>query len=304
VARKIDCRRPFAALLDELREEGRRTRGRGVTAITGQVADVDPRIETRVVSEPSAALHAASGGRWIAALALHSLGLLAVLGLPLLRSDDLPSPVAVTRAFFVQPALAPPQPPPPPPAPRAKLVPRSKTPPVVSPGQTFTAPVRIPDQVKPEEIVEAVPVAGEAGGVEGGVAGGVVGGVIGGLPQSRPPAPPARLRAGIDVKEPTKVKNVDPVYPDIAGRANIQGVVILELMISPDGRVADVKVLRSVPLLDDAAVAAVRQWVYTPTLLDGVPVSAFMTVTVRFSLRASRSSAGRPDLQAARATER
>jgi protein TonB len=285
VARKVDCRCPFAALLDELRDEGRRTRGPGVTAIARQMAAGDLRIETGVVSEPHAALHEASGGRWIASLAVHALGLLALLGLPLLRSDDLPSPVAATRVFFVQPALAPPQPPPPPPAPRAALVPRPKTPPALSPGRTFTAPVRIPDQVEPEEVVEAVPAAGEPGGVEGGVAGGVVGGVIGGLPQSPVPAPPARVRAGVEVKEPTKIKNVDPVYPDIALRANIEGVVILELIIMQSGRVADVKVLRSMPLLDEAAVAAVRQWVYTPTLLRGVPVSVAMAVTVRFHLK-------------------
>jgi protein TonB len=138
--------------------------------------------------------------------------------------------------------------------------------------------------VKVEDVVEALAATGEAGGVEGGVPGGVVGGVIGGLPASAPPPPPARVRAGIEVKEPTKIKNVEPVYPDVAIRAGIQGVVILELTIMPAGRVAEVKVLRSVPLLDEAAAAAARQWVYTPTLLEGVPVSVTMTVTVRFNL--------------------
>ena len=64
------------------------------------------------------------------------------------------------------------------------------------------------------------------------------------------------------------------------------GIIIHpEAVIGPNGRVTDVKILRSVPLLDDAAVAAVQQWEYTPTLLNGVPVPVIMTVTVNFTLR-------------------
>src|SRR5205085_6135924 len=117
---------------------------------------------------------------------------------------------------------------------------------------------------------------GVAGGVEGGVAGGVVGGVVGGLPDA--PPPPTAVRVGGQIKEPKKLKNVPPVYPPIAQQAHVQGVGILEATISPQGKVSDVKVLRSVPLLDEAAKEAVRQWVYSPTLLNGVPVSVIMTV--------------------------
>jgi protein TonB len=70
----------------------------------------------------------------------------------------------------------------------------------------------------------------------------------------------------------------------VAQAARVQGVVILEAVIGPNGNVTDVQVLRSVPLLDDAAVEAVRQWVYTPTLLNGVPVPVIMTVTVNFTM--------------------
>ena len=79
--------------------------------------------------------------------------------------------------------------------------------------------------------------------------------------------------------------DVPPVYPPVAQAARVQGVVILEAVIGPDGRVTDVSILRSVPLLDDAAIEAVRQWEYTPTLLNGVPVPVIMTVTVNFQLR-------------------
>jgi len=82
-----------------------------------------------------------------------------------------------------------------------------------------------------------------------------------------------------------RVKNVNPVYPSIAQSARVQGVVIIEATIGPDGRVQDTKVLRSIPLLDQAAVDAVKQWTYTPTLLNGVPVPVIMTVTVNFTLK-------------------
>jgi protein TonB len=65
----------------------------------------------------------------------------------------------------------------------------------------------------------------------------------------------------------------------------VEGVVIIEAVIGTDGRVQQARVLRSKPLLDEAALTAVRQWVFTPTLLNGVPVPLIMTVTVNFTLR-------------------
>ena len=61
--------------------------------------------------------------------------------------------------------------------------------------------------------------------------------------------------------------------------------MIIEATIGADGRVRDTRVLRSVPLLDDAALSAVRQWEYEPTLLNGKPVAVIMTVTVNFRLQ-------------------
>jgi protein TonB len=80
------------------------------------------------------------------------------------------------------------------------------------------------------------------------------------------------------------VHHVAPSYPPIAQAAKISGVVILEALIAEDGSVREVKVLKSVPLLDEAATAAVRQWRFTPTLLNGVPVQVIMSVTVSFTL--------------------
>ncbi len=97
-------------------------------------------------------------------------------------------------------------------------------------------------------------------------------------------APAQPLRVGGPIPEPRKVKNVSPFYPAAAKNKRVQGIVILESTIDPQGRVSNVRVLRSVPLLDGAAVDAVRQWEYEPTLVDGVPVSVLMTVSVNFKL--------------------
>jgi protein TonB len=81
------------------------------------------------------------------------------------------------------------------------------------------------------------------------------------------------------------VKDVPPVYPPDALAARIGGVVILEVIIDTEGHVDDAKVLRSVPVLDNAALEAVRQWEFTPTELNGMPVPVIMTVTVNFSMQ-------------------
>jgi protein TonB len=94
----------------------------------------------------------------------------------------------------------------------------------------------------------------------------------------------AAVRIGGAIREPRKLKNVNPAYPDIARQARVQGVVILECTIGPDGRIEHVRILRGIPLLDAAAVEAVSQWVYAPTLVNGVPARAIMTVTVNFKL--------------------
>lgn len=104
-------------------------------------------------------------------------------------------------------------------------------------------------------------------------------------PPPEPPPAAAPFRVGGAVREPKKIVDVSPVYPAIAQSARIEGLVILEAVISERGLVERVKVLRSVPLLDAAAVEAVKQWRYTPTLLNGTPVSVLMTIRLNFTLR-------------------
>jgi TonB family protein len=97
--------------------------------------------------------------------------------------------------------------------------------------------------------------------------------------------PEGALRIGGNIKPPTKVRHVNPLYPPDARDAGVQGVVIIECRIEPDGTVSDAQVLRSIPMLDEAAVGAVEQWEFTPTLMNGVPVPVIMTVTVNFTLQ-------------------
>jgi TonB family protein len=102
------------------------------------------------------------------------------------------------------------------------------------------------------------------------------------LSSSQPPADPVRV--GGNIPPPQKIKNVQPVYPREAQEARATGVVIIEATIGEDGKVRDAVVKQSIPLLDKAALDAVRQWEFTPTLVNGKAVPVIMTVTVNFSL--------------------
>lgn len=131
---------------------------------------------------------------------------------------------------------------------------------------------------------------GVVGGVSGGGRGGVTGGggfsVVKGAAQGGVAgADAAPVRVGGNIKAPTKIRDVKPVYPVEARDARVQGVVIVEVTIGPDGTVTDARLLRSIPMLDEAALDAVQQWEFTPTLLNGVPVPVIMTATVNFILQ-------------------
>jgi protein TonB len=198
-------------------------------------------------------------------------------------------PEVPTMMAFVA-AAPPPPPPPPPPAPAVK----QSTPPDTKPVPTTgpAAPVEAPASVQPERVAD-VSDQGVPGGVDGGVPGGVLGGVVGGLPVDIPPPPPAApppprrdpVRVGGQIKEPMLVYRAEPVYHPLAVRANVTGTVILEAIVDRDGRVADVRVLRSAHrMLDDAALEAVRQWRYVPLVLNGVPERFVLTVVLTFNL--------------------
>lgn len=104
------------------------------------------------------------------------------------------------------------------------------------------------------------------------------------LPPPPPPPPPAPVRLHAGIVPPQKTVHITPVYPSLARASRVQGVVILEAVIDVNGNVQSAQVLRSIPLLDQAALDAVRQWRFTPARLNGAVIPVVMTVTVNFSL--------------------
>jgi TonB family protein len=119
-----------------------------------------------------------------------------------------------------------------------------------------------------------------------------------------PVAAPARAQeavrqAGTDVPPPKRTKFVSPVYPPQAQAAGLRGIVILEIVVGTGGRVESVNVVRSVPPFDDAATAAVRQWEYEVTKVDGKAVPVRLSVPITFALRlpAMTRASGVPELR-------
>jgi protein TonB len=219
-------------------------------------------------------------------IALHILVLGAVLGASIWFVEDVPEP-PIPVTFY---AAAPPPPPPPPPAAPKAAAPKPEVikPVPVKPTE-MTAPTIIPETVPvplaaPEEDIPEG--EGVEGGVEGGVPGGVPGGVLGGVVGGTGPGVGDEpLRVGGEVKAPQLTNKVEPSYPEAARKARMEGVVILEAIITASGSVEDVRVLKSVnPLLDSAAQRAVQQWKYRPATLNGRAVRVYLTVTVTFNL--------------------
>ncbi len=193
--------------------------------------------------------------------------------------------------------VAPPPPPPPPPPPvtvQVKVVPRE-----FDAGQ-LVQPVDIPDDIAIFDETDAPPaasIAGVVGGVPGGSFGGALGGVIGSIISStpmvapppppvkkKPPPPPKRIRVGGSVQRANLIRQVRPVYPQLARQARIQGTVKLTAIIAKDGTIQKLEVLAGHPLLIPAALSAVKQWRYRPTLLNGQPVEVVTQVDVNFTL--------------------
>ncbi len=233
--------------------------------------------------------HASVFGRRSATLAvsmsLHLVLVVAIVLVPIVFYDYLPSQEAL-KAFFVQPLeiAAPPPPPPPPSAARTAI---KAAPRVVQPTAAFVAPIDIPNVVQPEESLDLGVEGGAAGGVEGGVPGGVVGGVVGGLPTALPPPPAQVVRIGGKIAQPRIIRRVEPVYPDLAAAARLGAIVVVEAEVDVRGVVKTVKVLSGHPLFDEAAMSAVRQWRYQPLLLNGEPTGFILSVVITFNLRSS-----------------
>jgi protein TonB len=214
---------------------------------------------------------------FVFSFAVHAVVIGAAMVTRLFATTELPDPPLNMMFAMVSPQVPEVQPPP------AQKVRTANPPPV----NYAAVPLEAPDVIAPEPLVpfDVAPVgANTIIGAPGDAAGDFLGAPPPPPPVPRVVEPPRPVTVGGIVRAPQKVHHVAPSYPPIAQAARVSGVVILEALIAEDGSVRDLKVLKSVPLLDAAATEAVRQWRFTPTLLNGVPVQVIMSVTVAFTL--------------------
>ncbi len=208
-------------------------------------------------------------------IAAHTAAVVALVVVPLLATDALPALRSRVEYSVVTPLL-PPEPP----------RPRIARPPDVAMANPDAAPLVAPDRITVEPAWQRDPIATIDDGP------GLIDGITGGAdllapppPPPPPPTPKGPVPVGGRITAPARTHYAAPVYPAIAQAARVAGLVIIQATIGVDGAVVDATVLKSVPLLDQAALAAVRQWRYTPTRLNGEVVAVIMTVTVNFELR-------------------
>jgi protein TonB len=207
-------------------------------------------------------------------IAAHAVAGTLFVIMPLAAEVDVPPIAAAFRAEYMPTAAPPPAPPPP----------RTAAAPEPAPG----APISAPDRITPEVTLarpDGPVIEGAIGAIGSAVTGpGVLTPNIPPVPEPPPPQPKIARPGFQGIREPKRIAYVAPEYPEIARLSRVQGTVILEAVLDVTGRVHSVRVLKSVALLDEAAIRAVRQWRYTPTELNGVPVQVLMTVTVNFQL--------------------
>ena len=217
-------------------------------------------------------------------VAIHAVVLGVVLVTPVLTPGALPAPA--TGGRILVPAMLAPPPPPPrgvPQRPVTRRLERADSPAPAARGIVLSVPASWSELPPAGDLAWGPDDMPECDGC-------VPWGVDGGIPVQEPLAPeatPAKpvVRIGRGIEAPVKLRDVKPDYPELALLTRVEGVVIVECRVDESGRVADARVLRGHPLLDAAALDAIRQWRYRPTLLNGNPVSVVMTVTVRFQLR-------------------
>jgi len=212
----------------------------------------------------------------------HLVIVVAAIAIPMFAPGVLPVPATNLMAFISHEVVTPPPPPAAPPRGAASAPPQ----PDVTNVKLHAAPVVTPDAIGHDPVGETT--KGMIRGVEasdGVLIGGGIGSVVDVAPPPAAVEPPSAIRVGGNVTPPKKIHDAAPIYPVLAQTAHVSGIVIVEATIGPTGEVLDAKVLRSIPLLDAAAVDAVRRWRYTPTLLNGKPVAVVMTVTVNFQLQ-------------------
>jgi len=235
---------------------------------------------------------------WVGASAVHILIIAVLIIVPLYTTGT----IQLMQHEEI-PLVAPPPPPPPPPAVVAAAPVASHeahpSAQVILHTRKLVAPVSIPKKVGQEQLGGALPeLGGVAGGVPGGVAGGQLGGVANGVAGAAgnappPPPPPAEkplpkkrlVRAGSNLKPPRRIYSVNPEYPALARQAHVFGVVDIDAVIDEQGNIVQARALNGHPLLISAAINAVLQWKYEPTVLNGEPTSVELVVHVNFDPR-------------------
>lgn len=213
---------------------------------------------------------------------VHAAILSIVIGAQLLSVGPLPTPRTVLAFSDALPVQLKDVPLPPPPR-GSSRAPAEHT-------SADAAPLVAPRDIMPETDTQNAASSHQSidvPGVESGVVGGIElpgQGLRVEAPPTPPPAPRAPIRLHSGMQAPRKLVHVSPRYPPMAQAAHVEGLVVLDAVIDAAGRVTDVRVTHSIRLLDEAAIDAVRQWRFTPTLLNGEPVSILLTVSVRFTL--------------------
>jgi TonB family protein len=223
------------------------------------------------------------------AILAHLVGMMAIVAVPVSRAITVQPQTPAIEAFVATPDLFPSMPTVLA-APAAAAL-RSRA---HAPVEQTAAPREAPIDVQPEATGPSTTGVddGALGGIEGGVGGGVVGGVgdaIGGTvvpvapPPARSPARSAPLRTSGAIKPPDLLYRVEPVYSAIAAVARIGGVVVVEATVDVDGSIESATVVRSTsPLLDKAAIDALKQWRYAPLVIAELPTRFVVTVTFNF----------------------
>ncbi len=208
-------------------------------------------------------------------LALLSLLLLAFIVIPLYHTEPLPKMQTLTMLYL-----------PPPPAAGGNPIKFHAANPASTHTPTSTA---IPNPVHKTQEAPPSPV-GTTGGMLGGVPVAAVSEMLNSAPSvpvlAKSPVPTAvkRMRIASRVAEANLIHDVAPQYPAEAGRARIEGTVVLMAVIGTDGSVQDVRVESGLPMLAQAAIDAVRQWRYKPYMIDGEPVEVDSRITINFTL--------------------
>lgn len=229
--------------------------------------------------------------KWAVSLGAHVAVLFILLLMPLYFSQGLNlQRLNMTMLVAPLPPAAAPPPPPPAAAPRvARVIPKTFTPgKLTAPSYVPKAVVAVPDAAPPAEAFGGMP-GGIPGGIPGGQIGGVLGGVMNGVaapaaPVAAAEGPKTPVRIGGTVKPPRLLSGPAPIYPVLAKQSMVQGIVVIEAIIDEHGNVVQEKVISGHPLLVQAALKAVSQRKYEPTILDGQPTPVDLRVEITFHM--------------------